>query len=172
MTEFSEPGECDSKSNGMVKERTRCTHTHRRKKKEDKPLLMVRTKTAGIWCIQWKWGRTKGKRRRCCTLFFHSSLWCQRRLWLRRREAINDLNNNAALCIPCHTLACLPLRGLSHTVSTSTAYLPHAATPSCSCPPVPSLTLSNPSLSLSTILTFSLPCRLACSYSHDAFTPG
>lgn len=146
---------------------------------EDKPQLMVRTKTAGIRCIQWKWGRTKGKRRRrFCTLFFQPSLWCHTRHRLRRREAINDLNNNAALCIPCHTLACLPLRGLSHTVSASTAYLPHAATPSCSCPPVSSLTLSNPFLPLSlphplhrsSYLSFSLPSRLC--YSHDAFTPG
>ncbi len=130
---------------------------------------MVRTKTAGIRCIQWKWGRTKGKRRRrFCTLFFQPSLWCHTRHRLRRREAINDLNNNAALCIPCHTLACLPLRGLSHTVSASTAYLPHAATPSCSCPPVSSLTLSNPFLPLSlphpfhrsSYLSFSLHSRL------------
>ncbi len=149
------------------------------KTSEDKPQLMVRTKTAGIRCIQWKWGRTKGKRRRrFCTLFFQPSLWCHTRHRLRRREAINDLNNNAALCIPCHTLACLPLRGLSHTVSASTAYLPHAATPSCSCPPVSSLTLSNPFLPLSlphpfhrsSYLSFSLHSRLC--YSHDAFTPG
>lgn len=102
--------------------------------------------------------KNKGDEEEMLHPVFPSSLWCQRRQWLRRREAINDLNNNAALCIPCHTLACLPLRGLSHTVSASTAYLPHAATPSCSCPPVPSLTLSNPSLSLhhSPYLTFSL----------------
>lgn len=127
---------------------------------------MVRTKTAGIRCIQWKWGRTKGKRRRrFCTLFFQPSLWCHTRHRLRRREAINDLNNNAALCIPCHTLACLPLRGLSHTVSASTAYLPHAATPSCSCPPVSSLTLSNPflPLSLSHILSIVLPTSRSLS---------
>lgn len=116
--------------------------------------------------------KNKGDEEEMLHPVFPSSHWCQRRQWLRRREAINDLNNNAALCIPCHTLACLPLRGLSHTVSASTAYLPHAATPSCSCPPVPSLTLSNPSLSPPFSLShfLSLPCRLC--YSHDAFTPG